>query len=73
MEWVRGIGVAGFESGVGEGVSCLSGPVGSVGNENGKHSKGETRLTCAPQMAAVFFLETLVHTTLCGKMTRKTT
>jgi len=64
--------VADFESGMGEGESCLSGPVGSVGIENGKHSKGETGLTCTPQMAAVFSLEMLVRTTLCGKMTHKT-
>ena len=56
-----------------EGESCLSGPVGSIGIENGKHSNGETGLTCTPQMAAVFSLETLVHTPLCGKMMRKTT
>jgi hypothetical protein len=60
--------VAGFESGMGERESFLSGPLGSLGIENGKHSKGETGLTCTTQMAAVFSLETLVYTTLCGKM-----
>jgi hypothetical protein len=62
--------VAGFESGMCEGESCLS---GLLGIENGKHSKGETGLTCTPQMVAVFSLEMVVHTTLCGKMTYKTT
>jgi len=66
------IGVAGFESGMGEGGSCLSGPSGSVVIENGKQCKEETWLTCTPQIAAVFSLETLVHTTICGKMTHKT-
>lgn len=65
--------MAGFESRMGEGESCLSGPVGSVGIENGRHSKGETGLTCIPKMVAVFSLEMVVHTTLCGKMTHKTT
>lgn len=65
--------MAGFESGMGEEESCLSGPVGFVGIENGKHSKRETGLTGTLQMVAVFSLETLVHTPLYGKMTRKMT
>jgi hypothetical protein len=42
------IGVADFESGMGEGESFLGDPLGSLGIENGKHSKGETGLTCIP-------------------------
>jgi hypothetical protein len=67
------IGVAGFESGMGEGESGLGGPLGSAGIENSKHSKGETWLICTPQMTAVFSLDTLVHCTLCGQVTHKTT
>lgn len=65
--------MAGFESGMGEEESCLSGTVGFIGIENGKHSKRETGLTGTPQMEAIFSRGTLVHTPLCGKMTRKTT
>ena len=62
-----------FVSGIGEGESGLGDPVESAGNENGSQSKGKTRLMCTPQMAALFSLESLVHTTLCGQMTHKTT
>jgi hypothetical protein len=47
--------VAGFESGMGEGESFLSGPLGSLGIENGKHSKGQDRTHLYPTVGGSIF------------------